>query len=79
MYTKQEDEMTENNLYAQVIWNTIKCPGAPWAFSTGIKRHLSIRRAVSVTVCPVLLETLSEMPQKSVEVTSVRGTYNEGE
>lgn len=43
--------------------------GSPWL----------IRRAVSVTVCPVQLESLSEMPQKSVEVTSVRGTYNEGE
>lgn len=40
VYTEQENEMTENNWYPQVIWNTIKSPGTPWISSTGIKRHL---------------------------------------
>ena len=93
MYTKQEDDMTENNLYPQLVpcngllylWNMIKCPGASWAFSTGIEASVVlgspwlIRRAVSLTVCPVQLVSVSEMPHELVEGTSVKGPYNERE
>lgn len=74
--------MSENNLYSQVIWNCIKCPGTLWTFRTGIKMERCPRLTFdhqkgSITVCSVQLKSVSETPQEEAERTIVKGMYKE--